>query len=379
MINSDRLGRRFKELVEIDSLSRHEKNLALELEKILTKMGASVCYDNAGEQVGGNCSNLVAKFPGSVEAKPLFLSGHMDTVGPGKNINVLFEDGIFKSDGTTILGADDKSAIAIILEVMDVIFENNIDHPRVEIIFTICEEVGLLGAKHFDYSLMDSKFGYILDSTDTNGIVTKAPAANKINVKIYGKAAHAGARPENGINAIQVASKAVAALQLGRLDEETTCNIGTIKGGEATNIVPEFVEINGEARSHDVEKLKAVTDNIVNSFYSAAREFTDVSGLPKIDAVVENDFPNTDIPKDHKTIKIAEKAAENIGVSLEAKTIGGGADANVFFSKGIVAGVLGTGMTDVHTVNESIALKDMENTAALVLEILKVHAAGEVS
>lgn len=379
MINSDRLGRRFKELVEIDSLSRHEKNLALELEKILTKMGASVCYDNAGEQVGGNCSNLVAKFPGSVEAKPLFLSGHMDTVGPGKNINVLFEDGIFKSDGTTILGADDKSAIAIILEVMDVIFENNIDHPRVEIIFTICEEVGLLGAKHFDYSLMDSKFGYILDSTDTNGIVTKAPAANKINVKIYGKAAHAGARPENGINAIQVASKAVAALQLGRLDEETTCNIGTIKGGEATNIVPEFVEINGEARSHDVEKLKAVTDNIVNSFYSAAREFTDVSGLPKIDAVVENDFPNTDIPKDHKTIKIAEKAAENIGVSLEAKTIGGGADANVFFSKGIVAGVLGTGMTDVHTVNESIALKDMENTAALVLEILKVHAAGDVS
>lgn len=379
MINSDRLGRRFKELVEIDSLSRHEKNLALELEKILTKMGANVCYDNAGEQVGGNCSNLVAKFPGSVEAKPLFLSGHMDTVGPGKNINVLFEDGIFKSDGTTILGADDKSAIAIILEVMDVIFENNIDHPRVEIIFTICEEVGLLGAKHFDYSLMDSKFGYILDSTDTNGIVTKAPAANKINVKIYGKAAHAGARPENGINAIQVASKAVAALQLGRLDEETTCNIGTIKGGEATNIVPEFVEINGEARSHDVEKLKAVTDIIVNSFYSAAREFTDVSGLPKIDAVVENDFPNTDIPKDHKTIKIAEKAAENIGVSLEAKTIGGGADANVFFSKGIVAGVLGTGMTDVHTVNESIALKDMENTAALVLEILKVHAAGEVS
>jgi tripeptide aminopeptidase len=299
-------------------------------------------------------------------------------VGPGVGIKVQFENGIFTSDGTTILGADDKSAIAIILEVMDVILENNLDYPPVEIVFTVCEEIGLLGAKHFDYSLIDSKFGYILDSTDTNGIVTKAPYANKITIKIYGKAAHAGAEPENGVNAIGVASMAISGLKLGRIDKETTCNLGTIKGGVATNIVPEFVEIKGEVRSHNAEKLKVITDNILDAFYTAAKELQNDSDLPRIDAVVENDFPNTDIPEDHEAIVLAKKAAANLGVTLESKTIGGGADANIFFGKGIVAGVLGTGMTNVHTLDECIDIKDMENSAKLVLEILKVHAAGGI-
>ncbi|MDA3916336.1 MAG: M20/M25/M40 family metallo-hydrolase [Deltaproteobacteria bacterium] len=376
MINSQRLAQRFKTFVEIDSLSRHELDVALKIEKILTDMGADICYDTAKDQVSGNCSNLVARFKGSVKAEPLFLAGHMDTVGPGNSIKVQFKNGVFTSDGTTILGADDKSAIAIILEVMDVIFENKLDHPPIEIIFTVCEEIGLLGAKHFDYSLMNSKFGYILDSTDTKGVVTKAPAANKIHIKVYGKAAHAGVEPENGINAIAVASKAVSKLQLGRIDDETTCNLGKIKGGIATNIVPEFVEIHGEARSHDIKKLKTVTDSITDTFYSVAKEIQDESGLPRIETIVENDFPNTNIPDDHKAVLLAKKAADNIGITLESKTIGGGADANIFFSKDIVAGVLGTGMTNVHTLNESIDIKDMENTTRLVLEILKIHAAG---
>ncbi len=379
MINPKRLGQRFESLVKIDSLSRQELDVALELEKILTDMGASVCYDGAKDKVNGNCSNLVAKFKGNVGVEPVFLSGHMDTVAPGKGIKVQFKDGIFKSDGTTVLGADDKSAIAIILEVMEVILEDKLDYPPVEIIFTVCEEIGLLGAKNFDYSLMDSKFGYILDSTDTQGIVTKAPAANKITIKIHGKAAHAGAAPENGVNAILVTSKAISGLTLGRIDAETTCNLGTIKGGVATNIVPEFVEIQGEARSHDLKKLESVTNDIVNAFYESAKSFKIDSQFPRIEALVENDFPHTNIPEDHRVILLAKKAAQNIGIAMENKTIGGGADANIFFGKGIVAGVLGTGMTDVHTLDESIALSDMENSAKLVLEILKVHAAGDVS
>jgi len=378
MINTQRLGNRFTALVEIDSLSRQEKDVALMLENDLIKMGAMVCYDDAKEKVGGNCSNLVAKFKGTVDVEPLFLSGHMDTVGPGNNIKVKFENGIFRSDGTTILGADDKSALAIILEVMDVILENKIDYPPVEIIFTVCEEIGLLGAKHFDFSLMNSKFGYILDSTDTEGIVTKAPGANKITINIFGKAAHSGAAPENGISAIAIAAKAISGLELGRIDQETTCNLGTIKGGIATNIVPEFVEIRGEVRSHDVEKLKTVTDNIVSSFYTAAQSFKTSSDLPRVETIVENDFTQTNIPEDHMAITLARKAARNIGVVLENKTTGGGADANVFFGKGIVAGVIGTGMTDVHTLNESVAIKDMAAAASLVLEILKVHAAGDI-
>jgi tripeptide aminopeptidase len=376
MINSQRLAERFTMLAQIDSESRHEARVAGEIEKILTGMGAVVRYDTAKEKTGGDCSNLVAKFSGNRQVRPLFLSGHMDTVVPGKGVKVTFSDGVFKSDGTTILGSDDKSAIAIILEVMDVVKENNLPCPPVEIIFTVCEEIGLLGAKHFDLSLIDATFGYILDSTDTEGIVTRAPAANKIFITMHGRAAHAGAAPEKGVSAIYAAARAISQLELGRIDSETTCNLGIITGGMATNIIPEKVEIKGEARSHDLEKLSAVTNNIVKAFEETARDLRGDDTVPLAEIVVENDFPNTAIPEDHEAVVLARKAAGNLGRTLESKTIGGGADANVFFGQGIVAGVLGTGMTDVHTVNESIALKDMEDTARLVLEILQVHAAG---
>jgi tripeptide aminopeptidase len=299
-------------------------------------------------------------------------------VAPGKGVKVQFENGIFTSDGTTILGGDDKSALAIILEVMEVIKENHLPCPPVEIIFTVCEEIGLLGAKHLDLSLMDAKFGYILDSTDTDGIVTKAPSANKIHVKVHGRAAHAGAAPEKGISAIFAAATAISTLELGRLDAVTTCNLGTISGGMATNIVPEYVEIHGEARSHDPERLKQVTSNIVFGFETAMERLqAEGQDLPRVEIEVEEDFPNTHIPEDHIAITLARKAAGNLGRKLASKTIGGGADANIFFGKGIVAGVLGTGMTDVHTLKESIAISDMENTAQLLLEILRVHAAGD--
>ncbi|PIE61365.1 MAG: peptidase T [Desulfobacterales bacterium] len=379
MINEKRLADRFTMLAEIDSESRSEAGVAGVLEKILKEMGADVCFDDAAEKVGGNCGNLVAKFAGNVDVAPIFLSGHMDTVVPGKGVKVQFEDGVFRSDGTTILGADDKSALAIILEVMDVIQENNLACPPVELVFTVCEEIGLVGAKHFDLSLMASKFGYILDSTDTEGIVVRAPAANNITAKIYGKAAHAGAAPENGISAIFAASKAIANMTLGRIDEVTTCNLGLISGGMATNIVPEYVEVLGEARSHNMEQLEAVTQGIVSTFeetIAGMRE--DGQDLPRVEVIVEQDFPNTHIPEDHMAIVLARNASENLGRPLESKTIGGGADANIFFGKGIVAGVLGTGMTDIHTLKESIKLEDMVNCTQLILEILRLHATGAV-
>lgn len=374
MIDSQRLADRFVSLVEIDSIPREEKDVAIALEKILTCMGAEVCFDNAADMVGGNCSNLVARFKGTVQAEPIFLCAHMDTVEPGKGIEPVLKDGVFTSRGDTVLGADDKSAIAIILEVMDVVIERNLDYPPVEVVFTVCEEIGLLGAKYFDYDLINSKFGYILDSPDTEGIVTRAPASNKISIRVYGKAAHAGAAPENGVSAIEVASKAISGISLGRIDHETTCNLGTIQGGVATNIVPDFVEINGEARSHNPEKLEKVTKEIVEAFQKTAEEFADGSGVPTIHADVELDFPHTNIPDDHKVIILAQNAAENLGIPMKTRSTGGGADANIFFGHGLAAGVLGTGMTDLHTLDESIALNDMVKTGELVLEILKLHA-----
>ncbi|MGD9731343.1 MAG: M20/M25/M40 family metallo-hydrolase [Desulfamplus sp.] len=394
MINSNRIKERFTMLAQIDSISKEEAQIASKLKEILTEMGAEVTMDNAAAKVNGNCGNLVAKFKGNSPVSSIMLSGHMDTVEPGRGVKVIFTDGVFTSDGTTILGSDDKSAIAIILEVMDVVRENNLPCPPVEVVLTVCEEIGLWGAKHFDLGMLESKIGYILDSTDTEGIVTQAPAANRFVIKVYGKDAHAGAHPENGINAISVASKAIAKLELGRIDHETTCNIGKIQGGKATNIVPDLVTIHGEARSHDEKKLKRVTENIINTFYSVAQSYkadifsqkgsysksaddkSSINDLPKVELELEQDFPSTDIPDDHVVVRLARKAAKNLGKEMESKRIGGGADANIFFGKGLVTGVLGTGMTDVHTVRESVKLEDMENTTRLLIEILRIHALG---
>ena len=380
MIDNERLGQRFETLVRIDSESGSEALIAKVLEKELTGLGATVAFDNAGAKVNGNCGNLVATFKGNTDVDPVMLSGHMDTVVPGKGVQVIFEDGVFRSDGTTILGSDDKSALAIILEVMQVIKDNNLPCPPVEVVMTVCEEQGLLGAKNLDCDLLKSEFGYILDAVDTQGIVTRAPAANKISAKIYGRAAHAGGSPENGVSAIYAAACAIAKLELGRSDEETTCNLGVISGGAATNIVPEYVEIHGETRAHDPAKLDKVTHTIVSTFEKTMAELqANGDALPRVEMIVENDFPHTNIPEDHVVIKLAQKAAANLGRDLTCKTSGGAADANVFFNKGIAAGVIGTGMTDVHTLKESIALKDMVSCAELVLEILQTQATGKAA
>jgi tripeptide aminopeptidase len=300
----------------------------------------------------------------------------MDTVEPGKGITAVLKEGIFTSDGTTILGADDKSAIAIILETIKIIQENDLSYGPIEIVLTVCEEIGLLGAKHLDLSLIEAEYGYALDATDTEGIVTRAPSANRLEFKIHGKDAHAGAAPEKGINAISLASKAIAKLEIGRIDHETTCNIGMIEGGLAINIVPNLVTVKGEARSHDEEKLSKITNEIVTSFKEVVESYkkaTSDDELPRLEVYVENDFSRTFIPDEHPVVSLACKAAENLGRKMVAKTTGGGADANILFGKGIVTGVLGTGMRDMHTVRESVRLDDMVKTVELLLEIIRVH------
>ncbi len=377
MINPDRLREKFEELVQIDSVSRHEKEVALNLAETLRQMGAEVVFDNAGKACGSDCGNLIAKFKGNVNLEPMFLCGHMDTVAPGNNIKPQFKDGIITSDGTTVLGADDKSALAAILEALNVMLKNNLQYPPLEIIFTVCEEVGLLGAKNIDLSLINSKFGYIFDAPDTEGIVTKAPTANRFAIKVFGKAAHSGSEPEKGVSAIMIASKAISKLHLGRVDHETTCNLGIIKGGIATNIIPDLIEIDGEVRSHDEQKLEIVTNTIRDSFLEARKEFCNNGDIPEIQFIVDNDFPKTDIPEDNPVVTLAQKAAENLDRKLEIKTSGGGADANIFCGKDIMTGVLGTGMKDVHTVKESIKLDDMVKTTELILEIVRVYTSGK--
>ncbi len=375
MINRERLIDTFRFLVGIDSVSRQEGDIAEELKKILESMGAETVFDGAGKMTGSNTGNLIAKFKGNKKVPPLLLNAHMDTVEPGRGVVPVLRDGIFTSDGTTILGADDKSAIAVLLEVMMVLKEKKMACGPIEIVFTICEEIGLMGAKHLDMSLITAKYGYALDSTDTEGIITRAPSANKLEFKVHGRDAHAGAAPEKGINAIHLASKAIAGLELGRIDRETTCNIGIINGGIATNIIPNLVIVKGEVRSHDDEKLKRVTNDIISSFENTIENYGNKSsdGLPRVDIIVEDDFSRTNIPEDHPVVVLAQKAASNLGRKMTTKTTGGGADANVFFAKGIIAGVIGTGMRDMHTVRESVKVDDMVKSGELLLEIIRLH------
>ena len=377
MIDRKRLAETFKFLVQIDSISKEEGVIANEIKKILESLGAETFVDNAGDKIGGNSGNLIAKFKGNTLSPPLLLNAHMDTVEPGRGITAVFEKGKFTSDGTTILGADDKSAIAILLETLYILKENNLQYGPLELVFTVCEEIGLQGAKHLDLSSVTATYGFALDATDTQGIVTRAPSANNFEFIIHGKDAHAGAAPEKGINAISLASQAIAKLKLGRIDEETTCNIGIIEGGIATNIVPNLVKVKGEVRSHDEEKLDKITNQIVSSFNEAIENYKKKSSdneLPRVDIIINKDFPRTHIPDDHPVIRMATQAAENLGRTMKTKTSGGGADANIFVEKGIFTGVLGTGMRDMHTVRESVKLDDMVHTTELLLEIIRLHS-----
>lgn len=379
MVNRQRLAETFKFLAGIDSISKEEGVLASKIREILASMGAETFVDRAGERIGGNTGNLIAKFKGNAPAQPLLLNAHMDTVEPGRGVTAILKDGTFTSDGTTILGADDKSAVAILLETLYVLKEKGLKHGPLEVVFTVCEEIGLLGAKHLDFSLITAAYGFAVDATDTEGIVTRAPSANHIEFEIHGKDAHAGAAPEKGINAILLAGNAIADLELGRIDEETTCNIGIIEGGIATNIVPSLVRVKGEARSHNDEKLGKVTDRMVSAFKKAIEAYKgkdSLDELPRVDVRIDKDFSRTDIPWDHPVVVLATRAAENLGRKMKTKTSGGGADANVFFEKGILTGVLGTGMRDMHTVRESVNLDDMVRTVELLLEIIRLHAQG---
>jgi len=380
IINEERLARTFMEVVQIDSISREEAGVAAWLVPRLEDLGASVTVDDAGQKVGGDTGNVIALIPGLNQADPLLLSAHMDTVEPGRGIHPCILDGTIASQGGTILGADDKSAIAIILEVLQCLREQSLSHGPLEVVFSICEEIGLLGAKNMDFGLLKARNGYVLDTSNHRALVTRAPAANQFKFTIFGRAAHAGGAPERGINAIGLAARAIAGLSLGRIDHETTCNIGIIHGGLATNIVPASVVAEGEVRSHDARKLEQVTQQMVSAFKKAIASVPrqDGDSLPHIESDVRSEFEALAVTDDHPTVRLARQAADDLGFTLASVTSGGGSDANVFARHGITIPVLGTGMRDVHTVDETIRVEDMVVSAHLLFEIVRRHGGGNI-
>ncbi|WP_378955842.1 M20/M25/M40 family metallo-hydrolase [Pelosinus sp. sgz500959] len=368
MVNKERMLAEFFELVKIRCSTKAERQVADVLKGRLTALGMEVFEDNTGEKIGGNCGNLIAYIEGTIQGAPtLMLSAHMDCVEPCGGIEPVLKDGIITSVGDTILGADDKAGIAAILEALRVIVEKKIPHGPLQIVFTVAEEGGLNGAKNMEPSLLKADFGYALDSSGAPGeIINMAPGQNNIIAIVHGKKAHAGIAPEEGINAIVVAGAALAELKYGRIDFETTANIGIISGGVATNIVPDKVEIKCEARSRNMEKLETQTHHMKETF-----ERVVASHGGRAEVIVRQSYGPYVLTEDAPVVTLAVDASKNIGLIPVVKATGGGSDANFFNNYGVPTAVLGVGMNKVHTADEYIKEIDLYNSAELVISLIK--------
>ena len=373
-INQERLTATFITLCEIDSPSKQEGKVAEYIKDVFTELNAEIFEDDSALETGSDCGNLLVRFSGTLDKEPVFLNCHMDTVLPAEGVKVLQQGEVFTSQGETVLGGDDKAGIAVLIEVMRTLTENNIPYGPVELVFTTCEEIGLLGVKAFDPNLLKSKIGFALDTTGVHKVITGAPAANRIVAEISGVAAHAGLNPDEGINAIQLAAQAIAGLELGRIDSESTANIGLIEGGAATNIIPEKAVVKGEIRSHSEEKLAVYTDKTKKVFSKTISTWQDptgkAKGRPALDFKVIPDYPVMKLDNNSDVIRRAEQAAAAINTDLEFLMAGGGSDANIFNSYGLQCAILSTGMDKVHSTEETIRLSDMVRTAELVMAIL---------
>lgn len=379
MIDRGRLVAEFLDLVRIDSLSRREGRIAKRLRETLEGLGVAVEEDDAGSKVGGEAGNLLAKFPGTAPgAPPLLLCAHMDTVVPGENVKPVVTGDVIRTDGTTILGGDDKSGLVAILEALRVLRERRIPHGPIDVLFTICEEYGLLGAKHFDAARLRAKTGLVLDVDGVCELVVQAPAANTLAFTVHGLEAHAGVCPEQGISAIKVAAEAIAAMRLGRVDAETTANLGLIEGGMAVNIVPNRVRLRGETRSLSLAKLEAQTEHMRRCFEEAAARHRARAGdgehAARVEAKVERDYDRLDLPADAPIVTLMTRAAADLGKPFRTRATGGASDANVLNGRGLQIANLACGMREIHTVHEWIDVKDMVATTELLVETVRLHA-----
>lgn len=368
MINEQRIVDLFIELVQVDSETKHEEKIAVVLKEKFTALGVEVVEDDAKEKTGHGANNLICTLPATKEGvDTIYFTSHMDTVVPGNGIKPSIEDGYIKSDGTTILGADDKAGLAAMLEAVTVLKEENIAHGKIEFIITVGEESGLVGAKALDSSLVTAKFGYALDSDGKVGdIIVAAPTQAKVNATIYGKTAHAGVAPERGVSAITIASRAISKMPLGRIDEETTANIGRFEGGTQTNIVCDRVDILAEARSLIPEKMEAQVAKMKEAFETAAQE---MGGRAEVDIKVM--YPGFKFGDGDHVVEVAKKAVANIDRPSRLLQSGGGSDANVIAGFDIPTVNLAVGYEDIHTTNEKIPVEELVKTSELVVSIIK--------
>jgi len=367
LIDNKRLTDLFIKLASIKSPSGDEKEIVETVSVMLEEIGIKAEIDDSGKDYGSNTGNITAFMKGTAcdGRQPIFLGAHLDTVRIDGEIEPVIENGIIKNKYDYILGGDDKVAAAAIMEALRTIKENSIPAGDIYIIFTISEEIGVVGAKYVDPGSIKARYGFVFDAHgDIGTIYNQAPFQDSIDAVFTGRAAHAGIEPEKGINSIKAAAAAISRIESGRIDSETTCNIGKISGGQARNIVPEETRIMLEARSLDPDKLKKITGKIVNDLKQASRD----TGTA-LDYKLYREYEGFKIDNHEPPLKAAFKALKNLGLEPVITSSGGGSDINIFNSRGKRAVNLSSGMENVHTSSEYVKLEQLYLLARLVLEI----------
>ncbi|MCL2339480.1 MAG: M20/M25/M40 family metallo-hydrolase [Actinomycetia bacterium] len=366
-LDAERLLASFLELIQIDSPSLSEGALAQHCQQIFTELGMTTQIDTAGTAVGGNTGNLIATLPATAgRSDRLYFSAHLDTVEPGRNIQPQVKDGVIRAVSPTILGGDDKVGIAAILEALRTILAAGASHPEIVVMLTICEELGLRGAAAMDGSDFHGELCFVLDAGGAPGtVIIGAPEQMEYSAHFIGKASHAGVAPAAGISAIALAARAITQLPLGQLDNETTANVGTIQGGSANNVVPDSCRITGEYRSLNAQRFAELQGQIQKILEDA------VAGSGgRVETEFHRIYPGFKLEVSDSEVQWFLTLATSLGLTGNACYTGGGSDANIFAGHGLKPLVLGAGMTDVHSLDESLAVQDMVDLTRLVIAII---------
>lgn len=346
MANRERLIKTLIDLIRIDSPSGEEDAMDREVSDRLQSLGFKIHHDSF--------NNVIAKLPG--DGEPLLLSAHLDTVDPGRGIKPALDGDLLRSDGSTILGGDCKAGVTIVLEALTAVVESGANHLPVEVVFTRHEEGGLVGAHHLDFNLISAKRGVVFDGEGpVNRVSVAAPSQNVVTANILGRAAHAGVEPEKGISAIIIAAEILTRLPLGRIDEETTANVGRIEGGLKRNIIPEHVFLDGEIRSRDNDKLDYYSQQFREVFQQAASRHPEA----QVSLDIDNTYQAYSIDATHPAVSTISRALAEIGLEPSLQATGGGSDANIFIHKGIVAQPVGIGVRSFHTTQETAVMSEV--------------------
>jgi tripeptide aminopeptidase len=359
------------ELTAIPSPPGEERGVADVVLRYLRGLGLEADEDACGPRIGSTAGNVYARVEPTAEGTPLFLCAHMDTVPPDGELEPVVEDGVIRNAGGTILGCDNKAAITAMLEGVRRVLAENVPHAGIELVLTPMEEVGLIGAGAFDDDRLHAQVGYVYDQEGAMGeIVLGAPWSRALDVRFHGRSAHAGMAPEEGRSAIQAAAKAIADLRLGRVDELTTANVGTITGGTAGNVVPEWCRFDAEARSHDEGTLAEVVQEMLDSFSFAA-----TATECDVETTVRKSYDGYRLKRDEPAVELAAAAFSRCGFEPRYGLSGGGADANVFNGRGRRCVNLSHGVFGFHTPDEHVSVADLDAMVDVTVALVEAARA----